>query len=158
MMERRSDSRISVVGLLVMTQQAEPARRTVENIMASLFVSLLAMSPPENGIAIAEFAEKWEQVQISKGITVAKGAFVGAVKQTVDFAPLSQDNDSGRGDVQFPAVARDFAARTLQCYAEVGPNNLGFRPHLVTDILSEHSDAACRRLTGGLYCDLYSLG
>jgi hypothetical protein len=49
--------------------------------MMTLLLALMSVNPPENAIAIAQFLTKWERVQLSRVITFAKNAYVGAVDQ-----------------------------------------------------------------------------
>jgi hypothetical protein len=54
--------------------------------MMTLLLALMSVNPPENAIAIAAFLTKWERVQLSRVITFAKNAYVGAVDQIRGFA------------------------------------------------------------------------
>jgi hypothetical protein len=47
----------------------------------TLLLALLSLSPPVNAIAIAAFVQKWESVQLSSVVSVAKNYFVAAVEQ-----------------------------------------------------------------------------
>jgi hypothetical protein len=51
----------------------------------TLLLALLSLSPPVNAIAIAAFVQKWEVVQLSNVVSVAKNYFVAAVEQILVF-------------------------------------------------------------------------
>jgi hypothetical protein len=47
----------------------------------TLLLALLSLAPPVNAIGIAAFVQKWESVQLSSVVSVAKNYFVAAVEQ-----------------------------------------------------------------------------
>jgi hypothetical protein len=47
----------------------------------TLLLALMSLSPPANAIAISEFVTKWDAVQLSSVIQIAKNYFVAAVEQ-----------------------------------------------------------------------------
>jgi hypothetical protein len=46
----------------------------------TLLLAVMSLSPPVNAIAIARFVVKWEQVQLSSVVQLAKNYFVAAVE------------------------------------------------------------------------------
>jgi hypothetical protein len=52
----------------------------------TLLLALLSLSPPVNAIAIASFVTKWDPVQLSSAVSVARNYFIAAVDQIVAFS------------------------------------------------------------------------
>jgi hypothetical protein len=56
----------------------------------TLLLALMSISPPGNAIAIAAFVSKWEPVQLSSVVSVAKNYFVAAVEQIQLFGGMAE--------------------------------------------------------------------
>jgi hypothetical protein len=51
----------------------------------TLLLALLSISPPVNAVALAAFVTKWDDVQLSNVLSIARNYFVAAVEQIVSF-------------------------------------------------------------------------
>jgi hypothetical protein len=73
----------------------------------TLLIALLSTSPPSNAVKIAEYIVQWESVLISDVLPLARGYFVAAVEQIVNFGGKVRDADSRK--VPSPVLSDDRA-------------------------------------------------
>jgi hypothetical protein len=60
----------------------------------TLLLALMSLSPPTNAIAIAAFVTKWDSVQLSSVVSIAKNYFVAAVEQILAYGQAHPRVDS----------------------------------------------------------------